>query len=136
MTAGVKTLTTLSGTEMVIVDNGGAVIAQAPASLFVSQAQQFQSSFTTSAMSNSTSITLSAVFTALTYTQTSTGNIVHLKAAPAANEVQGFSVNAIVTNLTVSSAANTVSGGAIGAAALGQSFNYTFNSANTTWYPS
>lgn len=136
MTAGVKTLTTLSGTEMVIVDNQGAVFTQAPVSLFFSQGQQFQSSFTTSAMSNSTSITLSTVFTALTYTQTSTGNTVHLKAAPAANEVQGFSVNAIVTNLTVSSAANTVSGGAIGAAALGQSFYYTFNSGNSTWYPS
>ena len=136
MTAGVKTLTTLSGTEMVIVDNQGAVFTQAPVSLLLSQGQQFQSSFTTSAMSNSTSITLSSVFTALTYTQTSTGNIVHLKAAPAANERQGFSVTNIVTNLTVSSAANTVIGGAIGAAPVGGTYFWTFNSGNTTWYPS
>lgn len=134
-TPGVKTLTSLTGTEMVLVDNGGAVLTQAPVSLIAgAPAQLSGANFTTSAQTNSTSITLSAQFTALTYTQTSTGNTVHLKAAPTNGEIQGFSVTNIVTNLTVSSAANTVTGGAIGAAALGQSFNWVFQSSNTTWY--
>lgn len=132
-TPGVITLTSLSGTETVIVDNGGAVFTRVSVALIAGAPAQV-SSFTTSAQSNSTSVTLSTAFTALTYTQTSTGNTVHLKAAPANGEVQGFSVTNIVTNLTVSSAANTVTGGAIGAAALGQSFNWVFLSANTTWY--
>lgn len=97
-------------------------------------ANSFQTNFTTSAQTNSTSVTLSAVFTALTYTQTSTGNTVHLKAAPANGEIQGFSVTNIVTNLTVSSAANTVSGGAIGTTVVGNTFWWIFNSADSTWY--
>lgn len=97
-------------------------------------ATSFQTSFTTSAQTNSTSVTLSTVFTALTYTETSTGNTVHLKAAPANGEIQGFSVTNIVTNLTVSSAANTVLDGAIGTTVAGNTFWWIFNSSNTTWY--
>jgi len=133
-TPGVKTLTSLTGTEMVIVDNGGAVITQAPVSL-VTGAQTLQNSFTTSAQTNSTSITLSSVFTALTFTQTSTGNTVNLKAAPVNGEIQGFSITNNVTNLTVSSSANTVlNGAATTTTSAGASLWWIFNSANTTWY--
>ena len=131
---GVKTLTTLSATDTIMVDTGGAVLAQVPYSVLATQAQNQVQSFTTSAQSNSTSVTLSTAFTALTYTQTSTGNTVHLKAAPVGNEVQGFSVTNIVTNLTVSSAANTVASGAIGAAPVGGTYYWMFNSSDTTWY--
>src|SRR5262245_27950968 len=167
MPSGVQTLTTLTGTEKVIVDNGGAVFTQAAVSLIAgtagggaatstfasTQAINLNASgtpftasiptlqnviaggtFTTSAQSNSTSVTLSAQFTALTYTQTSTGNTVHLKAAPVDGEVQRFSVTNIVTNLTVSAAANTVTGGAIGTTVAGQSFAWLFMAAGTTWY--
>lgn len=133
---GVKTLTTMSATDMILVDNGGPVLTQIAYSTFAGQAQSQALSFTTSAQTNSTSVTLSTVFTMLTYTQTSTGNTVHLKAAPFNGERQGFSVTNIVTNLTVSSAANTVSGGAIGAAPVGGAYYWTFDAAATTWYRS
>jgi hypothetical protein len=164
---GVLTLTSLAGTETVLVDNGGPVFTKAPVSLIAGTAgsgavttsitgtetlnvaagstpetvtvKTLQSiigsgSFTTASMSNSTSITLSVVFTALSYTQTSTGNTVHLKAAPVNGETQGFSMTNIVTNLTVSSAANTVLDGAVGTTVAGQSMWWIFNSANTSWY--
>ena len=131
---GTIPLTTMSGTDSVIVDNGGPVLTRAPYSVWAAQIQNQQQSFTTSAQTNSTSITLSTVFTALTYTQTSTGNTVHLKASPFNGELQGFSVTNIVTNLTVSSAANTVIGGAIGTTVVGNTFWWIFSSADTTWY--
>ena len=131
MGSGIQTTTSLAATDMVQVIGSGAVKKQIIASQGFGQ---FQTSFTTSAQTNSTSVTLSTVFTALTYTQTSTGNTVHLKAAPVANEIQGFSVTNIVTNLTVSSAANTVSGGAIGTTVVGNTFWWIFDSVASTWY--
>src|SRR5690348_16950218 len=83
------------------VDLGGAVIATyAPGSI--------AGSFTTSAQTNSTSITLSYAFTALTFTQTSTGNTVNLPTGQVQGQICGFSIGNNVTNLTVSSATNTV----------------------------
>jgi hypothetical protein len=133
---GVQTLTTLSATDSIIVDNGGAVITKVAYSVLALQVQSQAQSFTTSAQSNSTSITLSVAFTALTYTQTSTGNTVHLTATPYNGQRQGFSMTNIVTNLTVSSAANTVTGGAIGTTVAGASYFWTYDTASTTWYRS
>ena len=124
------TTTSVDANARIGVDNGGPLFTVINPALLNS----FQTNFTTSAQSNSTSITLSTVFTALTYTQTSTGNTVHLKAAPKNGETQGFSVTNIVTNLTVSSAANTVSGGAIGTTVVGNTFWWVYDLASTTWY--
>ncbi len=123
--------TTIVGTETVNIASGAT-----PAKVSVQTIQSIIGSgeFTTASMTNSTSITLSVMFTALVYTQTSTGNTVHLKAAPVNGEIQGFSMTDIVTNLTVSSAANTVKNGAIATTVAGNSFWWIFSSAGTTWY--
>lgn len=126
--------TSIVGTEIIPIQTAGGVAQKITTLVDKSTTPTTTSFFTTSAQTNSTSVTLSAVFTALTYTQTSTGNTVHLKAAPVNGEIQGFSVTNIVTNLTISSAANTVSAGAQGAAALGQAFWWRFNASDTTWY--
>ncbi len=93
--------------------------------------------FTTSAQSNSTSITLSFAFTALTFTQTSTGNTVQLPASPVNGQICGFSISNNVTNLTVSSAGSaTVNNGAATATtSAGASVFWIYGSAATTWYP-
>lgn len=93
-------------------------------------------STTTSAQSNSTSITLSYAFTALTFTQTSTGNTVDLPASPVHGQLCGFSISNNVTNLTVSSAANTVNNGAAtSTTSAGASLWWQYDAPSTTWYP-
>jgi len=136
MTAGVQNLIGAYGATTQVataVDNGtGAVLTQVPPG-------SLQGSFTTSAMSNSTSITLSYAFTALTFTQTSTGNTVNLPSTTASlynGMLCGFSIGNNVTNLTVSSAFNTVlNGAATATTSAGASLWWIYNSANTTWYP-
>ena len=110
------------------VDIGGAVLVVAPPGAI-------QGSFTTSAQSNSTSLTLSYCFTALTFTQTSTGNTVNLPAAPVDGQICGFSITNNVTNLTVSSAAHTVSNGAAtSTTSAGASLWWIYTVGATTWY--
>lgn len=123
----ISTYTNSSATHA--VDIGGAVTAvYAPGSI--------QGSFTTSAMTNSSSITLSYAFTALTFTQTSTGNTVNLPTGVLQGQLCGFSIGNNVTNLTVSSATNTVlNGAATNTTSAGKSFFWIYNSSNTTWYP-
>ena len=130
MQPGQQITASVTANAYVPVDTGSPTFQMIQPSIL----QSFQNNFTLSAQTNSTSVTLSAVFTALTYTQTSTGNTVHLKAAPLNGEIQGFSVTNIVTNLTVSSAANTVIGGAIGTTVVGNTFWWIFSAADTTWY--
>lgn len=111
------------------VDIGGAVgVVYAPGSV--------QGSFTTSAQTNSTSLTLSYAFTALTFTQTSTGNTVNLPTGKLQGQLCGFSISNNVTNLTVSSATNTVqNGAATSTTSAGKSLWWIYNVSNTTWYP-
>lgn len=119
------------GTEIVPIQTAGGASEKATTAVLA----RFEPSHTTSAMTNSSSITLSSTFTALTFTQTSTGNTVHLKASPADGEKQGFSITDNVTNLTVSSAANTVKNGAsTDTTSAGGSFWWMFNSGDTSWY--
>src|SRR5262245_11057650 len=134
MTAGVVTYPNYPGHAFAVVDNQGAVIAQfAPGSL--------HGSLATASMSNSTSLTLSSAFTALTFTQTSTGNTVQL---PSSNlngtplvhgQLCGFSIDSNVTNLTVSAVSNTVKNGASSnTSSAGSNYWWVFNLPNTTWY--
>lgn len=117
------------GTETIGLQTAAGVQEKISSSLLMS----FVPSFTVSTMTNSTSITLSQVFTALSLTQTSTGNTVNLKAAPVNYEIQGFSITNNITNLTVSSAANTVKNGAATATtAAGGSFWWIF--LTDTWW--
>jgi hypothetical protein len=125
---------TIVGTEIDAIQTAGGVAEKITTLTNYSVTPNATSSFTTSAQSNSTSVTLTAVFTALTFTQTSTGNTVNLKAAPVDGEIQGLSMTNIVTNLTVSSAANTVTNGAVGTTVAGQALWWRFNASNTTWY--
>lgn len=111
------------------VDIGGAVVAVYPPG-------SIQGSFTTSAQTNSTSITLSYAFTALTFTQTSTGNTVNLPTGVLQGQLCGFSISNNVTNLTVSSATNTVKNGASSnTTSAGKSFFWIYNVSDTSWYP-
>lgn len=126
--------TTIVGTEIVPLQTAGGAAEKATTLVAASNTPTTTSFFTTSAQTNSTSVTLSAVFTALTYTQTSTGNTVNLKAAPGDGEVQGFSMTNIVTNLTVSSAAHTVLNGAVGTTVAGQALWWRYNLSDTSWY--
>jgi len=136
--SGFTVTASLAGTEIVTLDNGGASAVGATAQVIANLASNTSatvSSFTTSALTNSGSITLSARFTALTFTQTSTGNTVNLPAAPVNGQINGFSISAAVTNLTVSSAANTVTNGAAtSTTSAGATLWYIYNSSNTTWY--
>ncbi len=135
MTAGVMTTTSISGSDTIIIDNGGAVIVQSPMSLVATFVTNTASSFTTSALTNSGSITLSSRFTALTFTQTATGATVYLPTSPVAGQINGFSITNDVTNLTVSSAANTVlNGAATATTSAGASLWWVFNATNTSWY--
>lgn len=117
-----------NSTALSTVDIGGSVIVNyAPGSI--------QGSFTTSAQTNSTSITLSYAFTALTFTQTSTGNTVNLPTGKIAGQLCGFSISNNVTNLTVSSATNTVkNGAATSTTSAGASLWWIFD-GTSTWYP-
>lgn len=138
MTAGVQTTTSPNSTDYVVIDNGGAVIVQTQLQYIAnlsSNTTSTVSSFTTSALTNSGSITLSSRFTALTFTQTSTGNTVYLPTAPVNGQINGFSITNNVTNLTVSSAANTVlNGAATNTTSAGASLWWIYNAANTSWY--
>ncbi len=129
MTAGVQltpNYTIVAGSS--IWDNGGSVLTQYPPGSVCG-------SHTTSAMTNSTSITLSYAFTALTFTQTSTGNTVNLPASPVNGQLCGFSISNNVTNLTVSAAAGTVkNGAATGTTSAGGSLWWIYNTSDTTWY--
>ncbi len=125
---------TFVGTETVMMQTAGGAEEKATTLALHSVTPNSTASFTTSAQTNSTSVTLSAVFTALTYTQTSTGNTVNLKAAPVDGEIQGFSMTNIVTNLTVSSAANTVLNGAVGTTVAGQALWWRYSATGTSWY--
>ncbi len=135
MASGVQTTSSVAGTEYVNIDAGGAVFLQTTTRAISNLASNFQNSFTTSAQANSTSITLSSTFTALTFTQTSTGNTVNLPASPSDKQICGFSITNNVTNLTVSSAANTVkNGAATDTTSAGGTFWWIFNNADTSWY--
>jgi hypothetical protein len=117
-----------NSSALTTVNIGGSVIVVAPPGTI-------QGSFTTSAQSNSTSITLSYAFTALTFTQTSTGNTINLPTGVLQGQVCGFSIDSNVTNLTVSSATNTVkNGAATSTTSAGASLWWIYNVSNTTWY--
>lgn len=117
-----------NSTALGTVDIGGAVLAVAPKGAV-------QGSFTTSAQSNSTSLTLSYSFTALTFTQTSTGNTINLPTGVLQGQLCGFSIASNVTNLTVSSATNTVkNGSSANTSSAGSTYWWIYNTSDTTWY--
>jgi hypothetical protein len=117
-----------NSTAVGTVDIGGAVGVVAPKDAIIG-------SFTTSAQSNSTSITLAYAFTALTFTQTSTGNTVTLPTGVLQGQKCGFSITNDVTNLTVSSVSGTLKNGAASSTtSAGATLWWVWNVSDTTWY--
>jgi hypothetical protein len=140
MTAGAQQLTTLTGTEQVVVDNGGAVIAQASTKLIASLWGQTTAGmkYTLQTATSSQTVTLSGAYmlTLVSLTQTAAALTIQLPSSPVDEQIAEFSLAANVTALTLTSGTTstihtsivTSSTTSIGA------YAFIYNAANTAWY--
>ena len=139
---GAVVLSTLTGTETVPVDAGGAVVAvatsQAIASLW-SGTVQADGSFTTVNVTSGQTVTLSGTrsTTALSLTQTAAAATVQLPAAPVNGQIARFSTNQNITalTLTASTTSQTIAGApSTASTASAGVFGWMYDLSNTTWY--
>lgn len=126
-------LTSLTGTEVVPVDNGGAVTTYAT-TLQIGQLFSLGSQVVTVTASDAQTLTSAHPFTAFHYTTTITALTVTLPASPVQGQYAGFSVDHAVTTLSVTSGSAATVIAAPTSAAAGADYGWFYNVSDTTWY--
>lgn len=125
-------VTKLSSSDVVVVDNGGAVLTTA------NMGQIFASGAAASAVvaaTASVTLTNSTPFLAFHSTATITTFTVTLPATPVQGEFAGFSVDHAVTTLLVTASATTSAvANAPTSAAAGAAFSWFYDVTQATWY--
>lgn len=141
---GALTQAVLNGTELVLIDNGGAVLVQSTTEAIAATFGLGPSliNFTTVSATSSQTVTISALtnFTAIHLTQTAAALTVQLPASPSQNQRAAFTIDQSVTALSVtaSTASQTINSRTALSASTASfgGYEWVYNVADTTWYVS